>query len=159
MSEFNHAGGSEQSVHPYAQARGDLIEPTPLTPATGIVNPVLTRPSPSVLVLEYGRRTVISAWLLRGFLLIVLPICALWSVLEDGGWLLGWFLALSVGGCALYFWCIMLLHLIVNKPVALARFDQGSRCFSTRSWFGLHRRRLPLSEVGAVQLVSYAGNT
>jgi hypothetical protein len=92
---------------------------------------------------------------MRGFLLIVLPIGALRSVLEDGGW----FLALWLGGSALFFWYIMLRHLIVNKPVALARFDRGTGCFSTRSWFGLHRRRLPLTEIGAIQLVSYAGNT
>jgi hypothetical protein len=130
------------------------IAPTPLTPAAGIQDPVLTRPSPSVLVFRYSRWTAIRAWLLIGFLLLVLPIGAL------GGWQMGtWFLALLNGGMALFIWYATLRHLILNRPIALARFDQGSRCFSTRNWFGLHRRLRPLSEVGAVQLVSFAGNT
>ena len=130
------------------------ITPTPLTPAAGIQEPVLIRPSPSVLVLRYSRRTAIFPWLLIVFLLLVLPIGAL------GGLQMGsWFLALLLGGQALFLWYATLRHLILNKPVALARFDRGSRCFSTRSWFGLHRRRRPLSEVGAVQLVSFAGRT
>jgi hypothetical protein len=118
MTEVNHAGESEQSVGPTAQARVDLIESTPLMPAAGIWDPVLTRPSSSVLVLRYSRRTAISAWLFRGFLLIVLPIGALGG-LQAGSW----FLALCNGG------------------------------------LGLHRRRRLLSEVGALQLVSVAGNT
>ena len=154
MPEVNRASESEPSFRPCTHAPGDLIELTPLTPAAGIQDPVLIRPSPSVLVLRYSRRTAIFTWLFIGFLLLVLPTGAL------GGVQMGhWFLALLHGGMALFIWYAALRHLLLNKPVALARFDRGSRCFSTRNWFGLHRRRRPLSEVGAVQLVSFAGNT
>ena len=154
MPEANRAVGSERSVRPCTQGRGDLIGPTPLLPAAGIQDPVLTRPSPNVLVLRHSWRTAIFAWLIRGYLLIGLPFIAC-CVLQVGSW----FVALGVGGLALLFWYGTLRDLILNQPVALARFDRGSRCFSTRSWFGLHRRRRPLSEIGAVHLVSFAGRT
>ena len=154
MPEVNCASGSEPSVRPCAQARGDLIEPSPLMPAAGIQDPMLVRPSPSVLVLRYRRRTAIFAWLIRGYLLFGLPFIA-WCVLQGESW----FVALGCAGLAFLFWYGTLRDLILNKPVALARFDRGSRCFSMRNWFGLHRRRWPLSDVGAVQLVSFAGNT
>ena len=158
MPEVNHAGGSERTASPCAEAWADLIEPTPLmSVAAGIQNPVLIRPSPSLLILRYSRRSAISAWLLTGYLLIFSPIVALAS-LAGGSWFCR-LMALPLGGFALFFWYLTLRHLILNKPVALVRFDRGSQCLSTRNWFGLHRRRRPLSEVGAVQLVSAVGKT
>src|SRR5262249_10118474 len=115
MPEVNCASGSGPGVRPDTHAPGDLVEPTPLTPAAGIQDPVLIRPSPSVLVLRYSRRTAIFAWLFIGFLLLVLPIGAL------GGLQMGhWFLALLTGGMALFIWYATLRHLLLNKPVALA---------------------------------------
>src|SRR5262245_8938249 len=110
MPEVNCASGPEPSVRPCAQGRGDLIELTPLMPAAGIQDPVLTRPSPCVLVLRHSRRTAILAWLIRGYLLIGLPFIA-WCVLQGGSW----FVALGSGGLALFFWYGTLRDLILNK--------------------------------------------